>query len=335
VAHGITASDRFGETRKDGKKAWHMLGEEIPEGLGAWEGFKRLKLDWETALTPVEVTVDGHKIVDEDFQIHYRKDNYQSLGVVGVGYKPISNKALAEFADALVGEDAAIRLETAGSLRGGKKVFLSCKLPRSVEVSSEDILDLYVIGSNTHDGSGAFQFYGSSIRPVCENTLGWSERSATGMIRFEHSGDTHIKVEQAQAALGILVKDSKRFDEECHALAKLKLKKDQLHGYFDAVYDATFGKISADWPKKEQERRAEHKTKMLARWMQKMEEKNQQLKGIKGSAWAAYNSYSEWSDHERGRYLAVDQSDARVHSNLFGVSHVAKRKAFSKALALV
>lgn len=339
MAHQITAKDVFGETRANGEKAWHGLGVELPEGLGAWEGFKRIGLDWETVLVPivVDVTINGvtKQVKDPDNNLHVRADNFESLGIVGVGYKPISNRALAQFADALVGEDATVKLETAGSLRGGRRVFCSVKLPKTIEVVEGDMLDLFIIGSNAHDGTGAFQWYGSSIRPVCANTLSWSEHAARNMIRFQHTGDVDIKVEQARQALGILVNESAKYEQEIKSLVRKGLTKKQITKYFDAIYDQVFGKISSDWPEAEQIRRAEHKEKQVNNWLAKMDEPNQNIKGIAGTGWAAFNAFSEWSDHQSGRFLSTKESEARVHSNLFGVSHKNKQKAWSKALQLV
>jgi phage/plasmid-like protein (TIGR03299 family) len=340
MAHQITARDVFGEVRANGERAWHGLGVELPEGLTAEEGFKRINLGWETGLYPTTVRIpqsDGtfKEVVDTDFNMHVRMDTFQSLGVVGKGYKPMSNMTLARFMDSLVGSDATVKLETAGSLRGGRRVFGSVRLPKTIEVVNDDILELFIIGSTAHDGSAATQFYGSSIRPVCANTLGWSENCAVGMVKFQHSGDVEAKVEVAQAALGILVKGANDFEKEVKAVAKMNLKKEQVQGYFEACYHLTFGQISAELPQKEQERRAEHKTKTIAKWLVNLEDEKQQIKGIRGTAWAAYNAFSQWSDHERGRFKDVAESDARVHSNLFGISHNDKKKAWGAALALV
>lgn len=62
MAHEINNSDRFGEVRVNGKRAWHGLGVEIADGLNAVEGFKAIGLDWQTELLPVyaeRMTMDG------------------------------------------------------------------------------------------------------------------------------------------------------------------------------------------------------------------------------------------------------------------------------------
>ena len=52
------------------------------------------------------------------------------LGVVGSGYHPLQNEEHAEFLNLLADESGAI-FDTAGSLRGGRQVFVTMKLPNS------------------------------------------------------------------------------------------------------------------------------------------------------------------------------------------------------------
>lgn len=341
MGHGITAVDRYGETRKNGQKAWHGLGLEIEAGLSAADGFKAIGLGWDTMLLPVQATIPGEndqpgtQVGDPDFFMHVRLDTKESLGVVGKDYKVISNQFHAEFADSLLGADAAISLETAGSLRRGRRVFCSMKLPQTIEVVKDDVLDLYIIVSNAHDGSGGFNCYGSSIRPVCANTLGWSERELYRGVSFAHKGDVAVKVEMARAALGIMVKQTEFFEAEVRSLANARWTKGQIAGYFGAIYTRMYGEIPAELEQKERERREEHKSKTLTGWHMLLEDKKQQIAGIENTAWAAYNAFSQWSDHERGRFGTVQESDARVHSNLFGASASDKRKAFTTARQLI
>jgi hypothetical protein len=97
----------------------------------------------------------------------------------------------------------------------------------------------------------------------------------------------------------------------------------------------TFGLIPENLDPDVLERRIKKRDEMLSNWESKMDEDNQRIPGIIGTAWAAYNSVSEWHDHERGRFGPVRESDGRAHSNLFGISDAQKRIAFDQAMALV
>lgn len=338
MAHGITSSDSFGEVRSRGERAWHGLGLEIPAGLSAVAGFERIGLGWETELCPLYALFDEDgqqvRLPVKEFLAHVRKDNKDVLGVVGEGYQPIGNKELAEFCDALAGLDKAINIETGGSLRGGRRVFACVRLPRDIEVTNKDILQQYVVVSNSHDGSAAFSCYPTSIRVVCANTLRWSERDAGRGVKFRHTGDVRQKIEFARQALGIALGENERFAGMVMALKAVKLTAASTLEFMRTVYTETFGAIDEVSTEEVAVRARARREKIMGEWVKNLSDEAQTLPGIDGSAWAAYNAISQWHDHERGRFGGVDVSDARVHSNLWGVSHLAKKVAWKAALAL-
>lgn len=344
------ARDVFGEVRALGQRAWHGLGVELPEGLTVEEGFRKIGLGWGTDLLPMVGVfdgVDGVKHVEApDNYLHVRSDNHDVLGVVGPKYKPIANLEMARFADSLVGADATVKCETAGSLRNGRRVFTTVKLPKTIEVVSEDILELYVILSNAHDGTAAFHVYPSSVRVVCANTLGWSERDLGKGLRLQHTGKIDDKVKKAQAILGLVVHETAQFEQDIKTALSLQLGVKETAAYFSAVYDKVFGKV-ADQPEGEiteedgtvvgaetRGNRVEHKKKIIARWTDLLDDARQDIKGIRGSGWAAYNAFSTWTDHERGNMRGIADSDTRIHSNLFGIGSLTKKRAWKQVLQL-
>lgn len=341
MAHEIEAKDVFGEVRARGERAWHGLGVEIPDGLGTWEAFEKIGLDWETELCPlttvVETSEGTKRLPVPESMAHIRKDTLDVLGVVGAGYRPISNRELAEFADALVGADAAVTVETAGSLRSGRRIFALVRLPKNIEVTDEDVLQQYVLLSNSHDGSSAFQCYPTSIRVVCANTLRWSEKDAVKGVRFQHTGAIDQKIHAARAALGIVLRSNEEFEKQVRLLAKKSLKKKDIEDYFKTTYHHTFEWVDEQKAQKDEseEKKLLKRDYVLDQWWRSLEHRNQQLPKIRGTAWAAFNAVGQWHEHERGRFGAVHESDGRVHSNLFGVSHLHKRIAYNLALQLL
>lgn len=323
MAHEITKTDAFGYV---GQKAWHGLGMALESGLSATEAFDRLGLGWDTGLfdVPALTLPDGRQVSTPDHRLHVRMDTATTLGVVGKDYRPISNQEMAKFADALVGEDAAIQVETGGSLRGGRRVFVLVKLPRDTEVLDGDMLRNYVCISNGHDGLNAFRVFYTPIRVVCANTLAMAEASVSG-ARFNHDGDVTKKIELARSALGILVKRNEQFAEQARALAAISMKQAEIEDYFGKVYARTFGEDMSE----------KHTEKTLAEWKGNMTEAKNTVASTEGTAWHAMNAVTFWHDHQRGRFKAVEESDGRIHSNLFGASANAKQIALREALALV
>lgn len=61
------------------------------------------------------------------YQANIRDTDRKALGVVTDRYKVVQNTEAFSFTDALLGE--GVRYKTAGSLQGGRKVWLLAKLP--------------------------------------------------------------------------------------------------------------------------------------------------------------------------------------------------------------
>lgn len=323
MAHEITSTDRFGYV---GEKAWHGLGKRLEAGLSATEAFTQLGLGWETGLyeVPALVLPDGRRVTADDNRMHVRMDTATCLGMVGKDYQPISNQEMAKFADALAGEDAAITVETGGSLRGGKRVFVLVKLPKDTEVLDGDMLKNYICISNGHDGLNSFRVFYTPIRVVCANTLGMAEATVSG-ARFAHDGDVTKKIELARAALGIMVRRNEFFAEKARAMAKVSMKQDAIDAYFDKVYARTFGEEMSE----------KHTTETLGEWKGNLSNAHNTVKSTEGTAWHAMNAVTFWHDHQRGRFKDVPESEGRVHSNLFGASASAKLIAWNEALQLI
>lgn len=336
MAHEINNSDRFGEVRVNGKRAWHGLGVEIADGLSAVEGFKAIGLDWKTELLPVyaeRLTMDGiERIEAKEHKLHVRADNREVLGMVSDGYAKIDNLELAQFADGIMGDDMAGVLETAGSLYSGKRVFALIRLPQTIVAARGDELAQYLAISNGHGGTAAFAAYPTSVRIVCANTLRMSEREISRGARFMHTGDMQSKLKTSQMLLGFAAKEFKKLEEQVTAMARKMLTADQvkqfMHAAFEAAFPAPAGQdpdTMAKWLAKRDE--------TFVDWRVLFENERNAMASIRGSLWAAFNTVTEWHDHGRGRFTT--NSDGRVHSNLFGVSHVAKAKTMKLALSLV
>ena len=76
------------------------------------------------------------------------------LGVVGTGYHPLQNEEHAQFLNQLADESGAI-FATAGSLRGGRQVFVTMRLPKHLTIGGTDRVEragfcavLFLLGVN-------------------------------------------------------------------------------------------------------------------------------------------------------------------------------------------
>src|SRR6476659_1594702 len=126
--------------------AWHRLGTVLPEQFDAAQAMQYAKLGgWNVRKEPLTTTVitgDGVSTLSVPDQFASVRTNPVTgrpdvLGVVGRGYTPIQNEAHARILDLLVDESGA-HFETAGSLRGGRQVFLTMRMPESMRIGGHD-----------------------------------------------------------------------------------------------------------------------------------------------------------------------------------------------------
>lgn len=337
MSHGITKSDRMGYVPEyAGEKMWHFLGDPIEAGLNAQQAFQNMGLGWATELTPVFALINGIYQPVPEYRAHVRGDTGDLLGMVTDGYRAFENQDVARFTDELAGQDKAVKVQTLASLYGGKRIFVSVKLPGDIVLGKDDVTGKYLVISNGHGGFAGFNVYLTAIRPVCDNTLRMSERDLASGIRFRHTGNLQEKVAQARLALGIAMEEGERFEQKIRALAATSLSPGQVKAFMELTWDQTFGKLDPEAMEPESYEKLVAKRKLtIDTWLENMENERNTLVGIKGTAWAALNAVTEWHDHQRGRFQNVRVSGARVHSNLFGISNQHKTRAFATALQLV
>jgi hypothetical protein len=99
------------------------------------------------------------------------------------------------------------------------------------------------------------------------------------------------------------------------------------------LWTECFGKIPENCEEDVREKLEAKRKELVDQWMANVDNERNSIKDMAGSAWAAYNGFSEWCDHQRGR--AGAGTEQRMHSNLFGISAKHKRLAFNRALSLV
>jgi phage/plasmid-like protein (TIGR03299 family) len=144
------------------------------------------------------------------------------LGIVSDEYEVVDNRDAFLFLDALIGSE--LHFETAGSLRGGRRVWVLARLPEYVELGG-DLSATYVYVANSHDGSMAVTAAVTPIRVVCANTLGAAVRraehgaGAQRTFRFRHTGNLQAKFAEARQVLGMTINYEKQFKELADRLA--------------------------------------------------------------------------------------------------------------------
>jgi len=212
--------------------AWHSLGQIIPGGTTDIDTVLHAGgLDFTVTTVPALYRWDGELHEHADRFHTVRKDTGAPLGIVGRRYQPIQNREGFEFLQELVGRFDVV-WESAGVIRGGRRVFISIRLPETVTVDADGINDVvypYVAVMNDHSGNGTFQCVVTPWRPVCANTERFAVRDAVTRWAVRHTAGATDQIKEARRTLGLSIRYFERFAEEETALARTDIAVDSFH----------------------------------------------------------------------------------------------------------
>ncbi|MFE2181100.1 DUF932 domain-containing protein [Streptomyces sp. NPDC059455] len=225
--------------------AWHSLGNVVPGGISDIDKVLELGgIDYGVTTAPATYLWNGEFRVDHELFHTVRTDTGASLGVVGKGYEVIQNRGAFEFLQELVA-DSGVIWETAGALRGGKKVFVSMRLPQHVTVDAEGINDRiepFIVAINSHDGHSPYQVVVTPWRPTCENTERFAVRDAITRWKIRHTRNATDRVKEARRTLGLSLNYYDQWAAEETALARTDIAIDEFNQMIDSLWppqDAT------------------------------------------------------------------------------------------------
>lgn len=304
-----------------GAKPWHGLGTKLDNVATAEEAIKAASLDWKVTKEPIYLK-DGREIGDKFATV--REDTKDILGIVGHVYRPLQNKEAFSFFDAVVGSKDAI-YHTAGALGVGERIWILAKLPGEIQVIGEDVTEKYLLLTNTHDGSGAINMMFTPIRVVCQNTLNVAMRDNVRKQSVRHTGTMGLRVADVAEGLGIIHQRFEAFGEAARALTKVQVN---IQGW--EHYAKNVGLIPNE---PEMSTRAKNILEEVSSLFEYGKGNN--LPGVKGTAWAAFNAVTEYVDHVRTAKGSDSKLESRANSLLFGSGAALKQKAWDKALQLV
>jgi phage/plasmid-like protein (TIGR03299 family) len=153
----------------------------------------------------------------------------------GLSYTPVQNEACAELLDLLV-DASGSHYETAGSLRGGRRVLITLKLPEGIQIAGVDDLDLYLAVSTSHDGSQALRVDATPVRVVCANTQRLALKRSVGHYTFRHTTNVKTKISQARHAIGISYAYRDAFTAEAERMLNTELALDQFKASCEQIW---------------------------------------------------------------------------------------------------
>jgi len=307
------------------KPPWWDMGYKVSDHLmNSEEMMKAAQIDWSVEQHPIYIhrvveNADGTKnVVHQQIPglANVRADNHFHLGNVSEKYKVVQNKEAFDFVDQLH-MDGIIKYESAGSLKGGKFVWVLAKMPQEFEVVAGDKLEQYILFTTAHDGSRAVRVMPTSVRVVCWNTLSLATANESKGLSIRHKGNIFDKLADAKKCIMTAQGKFNEFHDNAQKLTTVKFDIKQLQAMTELLFPREKGKNDT--------RRAKARASIMAAFT----DDPQNIDGVRGTAWAAFNAITQYVDHNSG-YKGSNteaKAEARMDSVLFGANSRLKSNA--------
>lgn len=314
-----------------GDTPWHGLGHKLPVGAGIDVWRQTAALDWSVLETPVLFQDAGQELGSLSTfagqKVLYRDDTRDPLSIVSTGYMPVQPGEVLGFFEQMMSAQG-FHLETAGSIRGGKRIWALARIDEGCEIVRGDKVRPYYLVATSYDKSMATTVKRTKIRVVCNNTLtaAAGDHMAKGTdepeIKVYHSekfdaDKVRMQLDEAVADFDVFVANAKR-------LAEAPAPESIVDAFLLNLY-----RIKRDEPEVVEKARKSKGYKRIAEMFATGDNNpGHELAGQ--TLWGLVNSVTRYVDFERGasRETALD-------SAWFGEGAVLKDRAFQIARELV
>ncbi|ATA57647.1 hypothetical protein CKY39_07845 [Variovorax boronicumulans] len=316
-----------------GDTPWHRLGHHLPpkQPLEVWA--QQAGMDWTIQETPVRYMASdstencGELQILESFseqKVLYRSDTRAALSVVSSRYQIVQPRAVLEFYRDLT-EIGGYEMETAGVLKGGRKVWALARTGKQAVLKGSDTVNGYLLLATSCDGTLATSVTPTTVRVVCNNTLAIALDSTSNVIRVPHS--TSFDADAVKRQLGIAIGQWDEFMYRMKTLAGRKVKAHEARQYIERVlYGLSEPNQPADAPPMPP--RAWAARKVLELYEGKG--RGAELAAARGTTWGLLSAMTEFVDHER----RARSREYRLDSAWFGQGAALKQRALEHALQL-
>ena len=313
MAHEVEIKNGVGSMFYVGDRPWHGLGVPLLNPPTIEEGLEAAGLNWTVGLKPL-YTAEG---VDVSANATVRESDGSILGVVGQSYEPLQNMEAFKFFQPFL-DNGLAELQTAGSLREGRRVWVLAKIKADpMVIKGRDTVEKFILLSNSHDGTQAVRVGFVPIRVVCANTLAAAHKDeASKLIRVRHSAQVVANVEALGAIMNVANQTFEANAEQYRMLASKQINAADLKKYIQVVMN-----IDPD---------SERESSVMAKIIPMFEKgRGNDMSEIAGTYWAAYNGITEFLQYVKGKDPAI-----RLDNAWFGTGMTINQRALETAVMM-
>lgn len=234
---------------------------------------------------------------DKEFRRVAHSGTMNTLSYQRDSYNIIPNSAFGEIIDSILDvEPGAVKLETGGSLGGGRRVWMLARIDEPVVLPGDSSYTFPFLGlTSSHDGQASCSARLTTVRIVCGNTFSAAEAEGdrTGAVySFSHRGDWRARMGEAREALMYARSQTQEYVEAMTELLGVKVTPQQEDLFLlEFIPEPPDGLISDRVARNIEEARAAVRGFLAGPTIEGA--------GIRGTAYGLVQAAGEYLDHVR------------------------------------
>ena len=289
-----------------GNSPWQGVGTPLDGAATAEEAIVAAGLDWEVKLiTPGIPTPNGQFMPDPDHKALVRTDTGKVFEYFTDRYEPFQNRDAFTFLDPVKGSSV---YHSAGSLKGGSIVFLYSMYPEPLVLPGGESIEMGILLTTTHDGSGSVHARFLDNRTRCCNTLPGVLRMGRGQaheFKAMHTRSLEARIEEARRFMGLEDAHRKALELTVNSLANTHITPQER----DVFLTHLFG---------QQENPEEVGTRVRNQMVEVDRLFSEGIGNEGWSRWDMLNGVTEFTTHHKSVRGGESEKANRLHSNWFG-----------------
>ena len=348
MAHQLEIKNGIASFAYVGKNGlpWHKLGTAVDDNLTPEEMAIAAGLTW--TLEKVKVFDEEQNPIPGVYQL--RRDFDKCFyGICKQLYKPVQPKEAVEFFAKFV-KAGSMKMETAGSLNQGARIFALAEMQTGFTLPGGDVNKTYMLLSSPNRPGESMTVRYTTVRVVCANTEAMAIGEGLKYIKIPHTSEFDEEArDRAAELMGLAVKTTETFAYKAAALAKARASKQDVLNYVHQLTGAKVLERILDNREAEDEQQNENQDVILD-LIKASKERTQiteaelnrngkmvleaiynspghDMASADGTWWGAVNGVSYVSDH-----LGNKDASKRYESAWFGNKSKLKDQAFELAL---
>lgn len=336
MAHNLSFQiNQTGDFVSKNEKPWHGFGT-ILDQVTLKDAMEYGGLGYHVEKSPNIHRMGNIEVVSDSSFFTWRTDTFKVLGQVGNRYLPVQNaEALA------IVDQFPFHIETAGVLKDGAISFICMKSDRQIVVGGNDVTEMYLLFTNSFDGTSPISVIFTPIRVVCNNTLSAALRGAKEKYTFRHTKSAGEKIKEFAKVMGLMDKNVEVLGQAYNQLSNLQINPIDFMGHVFLTQEeitalATGAILDAEGDSVISTR----KRNIITSALQYYESGPGQIEW-KGTAWGAFNGvtgylgtkdFDDPSDQMLSTVLGLSYQQMAAKSLQIGLDSIQPIKGLEKAL---